>query len=414
MILRLRSLFAIALFSVLVTTSTQAAEMIVSASAGKHDRVDAIVQLPLTGEWAKSPRLAVESIDGDKRTPLRSQIVTSDSASYLTWIIPGSFKADTTRQFKIKTIAPAKSDHTFVTCDKDDDALTLSVNEQLVLRYNMAIQQPPKGTKPIYARSAYLHPVITPSGRLLTNDFPEKHLHHHGIWFPWTETSFEGRKTDFWNMGKGEGTVEFVKLDAHTSGNVFASFQVQQKHVALKAAKGKQDVLNETWHVRVYGTEKVRLFDLVSTQTCATDSPLTLLLYHYGGLGVRGSADWEGAGDACKFLTSEGLTRDKGHGTAAKWCAMSGNIGTKDQAKPAGIAILCHPENFRFPQKMRIHPSEPFFNFAPEQDGEFQIVPGKPYVSRYRFVVFDGDTDAKLCEALWNDYAAPIEAQMVK
>ncbi len=389
--------------------SALAAVVTVEVSAGKHDRIDPIMRFALPADLAAAPRLAVIPAEGDAR-PLRSQIVRGEKETHLTWIIPGEMKAGAIQRFTIKPIAPGKAEQAFVACEKDDKHLTLSVNSAEVLRYNMAIQQPPQGAKAIFARGAYIHPVKTPSGLPITNDFPEKHLHHHGIWFPWTETVFENRKTDFWNMGKGEGTVEFVKLDEHTGGDVFASFRVRQKHVALKTLKGKQDVLHETWEVRVYGTQRVRLFDLTSVQTCAGDSPLTLKLYHYGGLGVRGSGEWEGEGDACRFITSEGKSRIDGHATAAKWCAMSGSIA----GKPAGIAILCHPDNFRFPQKMRIHPSEPFFNFAPSQDGDFQIEPGKPYVSRYRFVVFDGETDAKRCEAMWNDYARPIDARLIK
>ncbi|GIT77905.1 MAG: hypothetical protein Ct9H300mP32_2870 [Verrucomicrobiota bacterium] len=39
----------------------------------------------------------------------------------------------------------------------------------------------------------------------ITDDYPHNHKHHHGIWFPWTNTIFEGRKPDFWNMGNGTG-----------------------------------------------------------------------------------------------------------------------------------------------------------------------------------------------------------------
>jgi hypothetical protein len=42
---------------------------------------------------------------------------------------------------------------------------------------------------------------------------------------------------------------------------------------------------------------------------------------------------------------------------------------------------------------MRIHPTEPFFNFAPSQLGQWEIKPGQPYVSRYRYIVHDGPPD---------------------
>ena len=75
--------------------------------------------------------------------------------------------------------------------------------------------------------------------------------------------------------------------------------------------------------------------------------------------------------------------------------------------KPAGITFFCHPDNFRAPQNMRIHPGEPFFNWAPCQAGDFEITPGKPYVSRYRFVTYDSAPDVDEMERLWHDYAEP-------
>ena len=56
---------------------------------------------------------------------------------------------------------------------------------------------------------------------------------------------------------------------------------------------------------------------------------------------------------------------------------------------------------------MRLHPTEPFFCFAPSQLGEWEISPGKPHVSRYRFIVAEGPPDKSELERLWNDYAHP-------
>ena len=162
-------------------------------------------------------------------------------------------------------------------------------------------------------------------------------------------------------------------------------------------------VLDEEWEVLVWAVGDVFIFDLSSVQACASKSPLELKKKHYGGLGLRGSGEWEGKGEACRFLTREGKTRSDGHGTRARWCDVWGRL----EGKATGIVVHCHPENFRFPQPMRIHPSEPFFNFAPSQGGDWSIDPGTPYVARYRFVVYDGLPDPDDLDRLWNDYAYP-------
>jgi hypothetical protein len=75
--------------------------------------------------------------------------------------------------------------------------------------------------------------------------------------------------------------------------------------------------------------------------------------------------------------------------------------------KEASIGFLGHPSNFRSPQGMRLHPDEPFFNWAPSQGGDFQIEPGRPYVSRYRFLVRDGSLPAADMDRAWTEYAEP-------
>ena len=150
------------------------------------------------------------------------------------------------------------------------------------------------------------------------------------------------------------------------------------------------------------------MFDLVSTQTCATTLPLKLPEYRYGGVGFRGHRDWNGKEKAL-FLTSQGETdRERGNGTRGRWCHIGGRVGDHQ----AGVAILCHPDNFRAPQPMRLHPTEPFFCFAPQQGGEMEISPERPYLLRYRWIVADGPPDKFELDELWNDYAHPIATRI--
>ena len=259
--------------------------------------------------------------------------------------------------------------------------------------------------KPVFKRGGYLHPIATPSGKVVTDDFPANHVHHHGVWWAWTQTEFDGRQPDFWNMGDGKGLVEFEALDRTWNGNLHAGFRARHRFVDTTSGK-PVTVLNETWQVTAYAagtSSRYWIFDLVSEQQCATAKDLKLPTYRYGGVGVRGNWAWNGQ-DKASFLTSEGETdRDKGNATLGRWCDMGGEV----DGSRVGIAILCHPENFRAPQPMRLHPTEPFFNFAPQQAGDMAIKAGDKFVAKYRFVVHDGPPDQAELDRLWNDYAHP-------
>jgi hypothetical protein len=265
--------------------------------------------------------------------------------------------------------------------------------------------------KPDYKRAGYIHPVYSPSGKVVTDDYPSNHPHHHGIWTPWTKTQFQGRSPDFWNVGaKKTGKEDLVALDRTWSGPVHGGFEARLQMIDL-SAPNPVVALNETWRVTAYDVPvrtnqaPVRMFDLELTQTCATNDPVLLPKYHYGGFGFRGADAWNGPGDAALFLTSEGITdRIKGNDTRGRWCYLGGKL----EGAIAGTAVLGHPDNFRAPQPLRLHPNMPYFSYVPQQLGDFAIEPGKAYVARFRFIVADGAPDRSLIDAYWNAYATPL------
>jgi len=271
---------------------------------------------------------------------------------------------------------------------------------------------PDPAIKAVYRRAGYLHPVFSPSGLLVTDDYPGDHFHHHGIWWAWTSTSFEGRKPDFWNVADGTGRVDLLGVDRVWSGAVHGGLSARLQYVDLSAPQPKP-ALNETWELRLYaggtGPRPSWIFDLTSSQTCAGPSPIAFPQYRYGGLGFRGSRQWAGKGEAARFVPSNGITdRVKAHESRATWCHIGGLV----DGRPTGIAILGHPGNVHAPEPMRVHPSHPFFNYAPSQAGDWEMVPGRTYVWRYRFIVQDGEPDPAWLEARRADFAEPVAIQL--
>jgi hypothetical protein len=280
--------------------------------------------------------------------------------------------------------------------------ITFRFENKDVLRYNTGVVQPPAGMDPVYAYSGYLHPVRTPSGRAITGDFAKGNEHQHGIWSTWRHAEFEGRKVNAWAPLEKVGRAEFAKLDETATGPVFGGFRSRQRLLDPNAPGGPKPVLIDAWDVKVFATRDVRVFDLGTTQSCAGDSPLTVLKFHYGGLGVRGPADWEGK-DGVAFLTSDGKTRLDGNGLPAKWVVMTGKIGGKD----ASVGLLCHPSSFRAPQPTRLNPGGPFFCWVPAADGPFEIAPGRPYAASYRFIASDRPLTPDEMNLHWAAYADP-------
>jgi hypothetical protein len=288
-----------------------------------------------------------------------------------------------------------------VTARREDKQVVIRFGEKEILRYQAEPGElPPKDIPEIYLRGGYIRSIHTPSGLLVTDDYPATHLHHHGVWSPWTKTGFEGRHPDFWNMGEGTGTVEFVELDTVWEKDGKAGFSAWHRFVDLSIKPPVVAIL-ERWDITAYPLDDNHVIDFTSTQTCATDSPLKLPEYRYGGFGFRGNGSWNGA-ENCLFLSASGLEdRNKVNTSREKWCWVGGKV----EGKTCGVTFLDHPANFSFPQPIRAHPDEPFFCFAPQQLGDMEISPGREYISRYRMIVADGEPDAKLAAQWWNEYA---------
>lgn len=272
---------------------------------------------------------------------------------------------------------------------EENGTLSLASSGSKLMVYNADFVKSPDDQKPWFGRSGFIHPVYTPSGREVTDGFPADHLHQHGLMFAWTSGEFDGQPIDFWNSKKQEGRVEHVKtLQASDD-----AIRVRLRHVVDRENETFV-ILNETWHIARVPHETMHVFDLISTQTCASKLPLKIRKYHYGGMCIRGPAGWN-SGDA--MLTSEGKRQAGGNHSRPHWVTMFGKV----KGESCGIAAMAHPENFRGPQPVRLHPKLPYFCFAPMVLGEFQITPQKPYVSRFRIVAYDGKPQPDELNALW-------------
>ncbi len=382
--------------------------------SGDYERINTPVNADISGISSKgtSNDFQLVEVTDEISKNIPSQKEYGAGVSLLWWILDGKTPAGKDRKFELRSTTP-NVDHNPVESEDTQEAINFNIADKNVLAYHYALTPMPEGVSDLYSRGGYIHPLWSPAGEVLTRIQPPDHYHHYGIWNPWTKTEFEGKEVDFWNLIEGQATVLVKEEPVAIGGPVYGNLTAFHDHVVKKDSLRTADkvALNEKWEIRVWNADsqqKIWLVDITSTLTCASESPLTIKEYSYQGFSLRANKDWNDS--TSTLLTSEGKNKSDANGTRARWLDIKGpaKVGT------SGIEFMTHPNNFNFPEQLRIWPvgmnegkENVFVNFNPAQDRDWELKPGKEYTLNYRMMIYDGVIDSKEAESYWNDYAYP-------
>jgi len=303
---------------------------------------------------------------------------------------------------------------------KQNGELELAISGKPLINYRFGMKYPPKGVDSVFKKSGYIHPLRTPNGDTLTRIQPPDHLHHYGIWGPWTHTQINGQRVDFWNLGDRKGTVLFKEFKNISSGNLFSSFDAIQEHIDLITKPDSQVALEEVLNVKLWDLDRKDryMLDYTSSFSSPLKEGILFEAYRYGGgIGMRFNERWHK--DNCSVLTSEGNDRLTADGTNARWCIVKGEAS--DGKGTNGILFLSHPENRKHPEPMRIWPidgnhgrGDMFFEFCPIRHEEWNIDSNKEYKLNYRMIVFEGNLKPEEAEGYWQGFATSPEIEIIQ
>ncbi|MHC5544912.1 DUF6807 domain-containing protein, partial [Singulisphaera rosea] len=195
------------------------------------------------------------------------------------------------------------------------------------------------GPKPFY------FPVFGPTGVAVTRAYPMEiikgedpdHPHQRSMWF--THGKVNG--IDFWSEIKGHGSIRETSREIIDGGPAVGVIRTTDDWLAPDGKKVLEDVRD----VRFHDTGAVRIIDFGITLK-ATAGPVTFGDTKEGMFGLRVASSMDvNKKTGGKNTNAEGLTDDAAWGKPSPWVDYPGPV----VGQTLGIAIMNHPESFRFP-----------------------------------------------------------------
>ena len=230
------------------------------------------------------------------------------------------------------------------------------------------------------APKPYVHPIVAPSGRVLTRVGGQHHSWHRGLWF--TIKYVDG--DNFWEEAPpfgvqrpaGDGLLDWVR----PNGEVALS--------ETRTVTDRDGVID--WASELHAGE--RTVELERTPYTTWGG--------YGGLTFRGAGDWE----ETRLLLDDGSVHRRPEGVPSRWCDLS--------SAECGVAFLDHPANPRHPvpwygaTRSRVYGDD----WANYLNAAFLFHQGMTFSGtlafRYRLIVHDGAWDTGRSQAAWEEFAA--------
>jgi hypothetical protein len=389
-----------------------AGEIRLTVRAGAYDRVDCAVCADVSAlNVDELSEISLFELKDGKRRAVASQLAPDgDGKTVLYWVLDGRTGAGESRTFAAETKRKRAAGACPMDVEDTQTALILKRNGRQVLQYVYDYLPPPEGAKEAFGRSGgFIHPVWSPEGNVLTNIQPADHLHHLGIWNPWTHVVYGEKDYDLWNIGSGTGTVRARDVEQICRGTVFAGYTALLDHCIFNS-EGEQVIMNEYWKVKTWNAGEGFLWDFESHLHPSTALPVLLKKHRYAGFGYRATPEW--TAENCEMVSSEGKTRQEINGTNGRWIYITGETATGR----SGLLFLGHPANRNAPEPLYVWDKtanggrgDAFINFVTVRDDDWELQPGGHYILRYRVMAYEGEMTPERAERLWNDFARPPE-----
>lgn len=299
------------------------------------------------------------------------------------------------------TLAAMAGERSTVRILKEPQGYWFTDGDTRVLFYQAERKALPDGRA---ARSNYFHPLYDLDGRPLTEDFPEDHIHHRGIFWAWHQVRVGGRTVqDQWVNRDSFWTIQDARIDTDSSSAAL-SLRVAWESPLFTDARGqRRPFVEERSVTRVHQAEgELRKIDFHQQLVALVD-----------GVEIGGSEDAKGYGGFSfrvvmppdiRFTGAHGpVTPTENAVAASPWMDVSGSYGASGRS---GLTVLTHPSTTGFPQPWILRARGSMQNAVYPGRQPVMILRDRPVILRYRLVLHRGELAPAEIERLQSAYAA--------
>ncbi|MBI2480756.1 MAG: PmoA family protein [Planctomycetia bacterium] len=327
----------------------------------------------------------------------------NSTSARLLAVIPPRVAAHQPRRFRLETAEAAKQNaELFAYREINNTSLGLWERERPVLVYNHGevVNEKVPESDHRRARACYIHPVWGLNGEILTDDFPQDHFHHHGIFWAWPHVGIDGQEHDLWMYD----TIKqrFVRWLHRETGPIASTLAVENGWFV----EDKQ-VMIERVSLRVFKAgDDARVID-ISLTWIPTEQAVKLQGAEgksYGGLTIRFAP---GSRPETAITVPSGRTEQDLPDTPLAWADLTAKFGGADTA--SGAALLVHPSHPNFPPTWLTRHYGPLCVGWPGIEPR-TFPPGQPIHLDYRVWIHKSAVDLSRLSEAYEGYVAATKA----
>jgi hypothetical protein len=291
----------------------------------------------------------------------------------------------------IGVVLPGFASQMTIVEDAEKGTLTVKDGKHAVLTYRFG-DQLKDGIDPKQTRSCYIHPLYSLEGKVLTEDFPQDHLHHHGITWTWPVIKTRSQITQTWHPANlRQYFLRWLKREVRDNS---ATLSVENTW----KLDGKEVVAKEVVTLQIHPADDFgRAIDL-ELEIEAVGGPLELRGTSdqnkgYGGLTLRGAPEFKGM----PIKTDQGELSGEYNNKVLRWADLS--------TKEVGVTIFVSPIHPDFPATWVLRTSYAgLLNVSWPGLKSVVFHPDKPITLRYRLYVHSGNIPATHLHQAYKNY----------